>query len=106
MKKQPYKVNLTSPLVASHPPSHSALAVPLACPLPSPAPLSPDLGSRDSEQPLLEDRVASVPQRHAEAEPALAVGDAQEAVLTPAVGARPGLLVTEVVPAEGVTRGG
>ena len=51
-----------------------------------------------AEQPLLEDRVLAVPQRQREAEPLLVVGDAGQAVLAPAVGARAGLIVAEVVP--------
>ena len=51
-----------------------------------------------AEQPLLEDRVAAVPQREREAQPLLVVADAGEAVLAPAVGARARLVVGEVVP--------
>ena len=51
-----------------------------------------------AEQALLEDRVLAVPQGEREAEPLLVVGDAGEAVLAPAVGARAGLVVGEVVP--------
>src|SRR5262249_49243853 len=47
---------------------------------------------------FLEDRVLPVPQGQREAKPLLVVGDAGEAVLPPAVGAGPGLVVGEVVP--------
>ena len=57
------------------------------------------LGAGQAEQPLLQDRVAAVPQREREAEPALAVGDAEQAVLAPAVGAAARVVVREVVPA-------
>ena len=57
------------------------------------------LGVGQAEEPLLEDGVAAVPQRQGEAQAALAVGDAQQAVLAPAVGAAAGVLVGEVVPA-------
>src|SRR5208283_1856693 len=57
------------------------------------------LGVREPEQPLLQDRVPAVPQREGEAQAALAVGDAQEPVLAPAVGAAARLLVREVAPA-------
>ena len=57
------------------------------------------LGAGQAEEPLLEDRVAAVPEGQGEAEPALAVGDAQQAVLAPAVGAAAGVVVREVVPA-------
>ena len=46
-----------------------------------------------AEQPLLEDRVLAVPQGQREAEPLLVVGDAGQAVLAPAIGARAGLVV-------------
>ena len=51
-----------------------------------------------AEQPLLEDRVLAVPEGQREAEPLLVVGDAGQAVLAPAIGARAGLVVGEVVP--------
>ena len=56
------------------------------------------------EQPLLEDRVATVPQREREVEPATLVGDAQQAVLAPAVGARPRVVVRLVAPRVAVRR--
>ena len=51
-----------------------------------------------AEQPLLEDRILAVPQRQREAEPLPIVGDAGNAVLAPAVGARARLVVREVEP--------
>ena len=51
-----------------------------------------------AEQALLEDRVLAVPEGQREAEPLLVVGDAGQAVFAPAVGARAGLVVGEVVP--------
>ena len=51
-----------------------------------------------AEEALLEDRVLAVPQRQGEAEPLLVVGDAGQAVLAPAIGARARLVVGEVVP--------
>ena len=62
------------------------------------------LGAGQAEQPLLEDRVAPVPQREREAQPALAVADAEQAVLAPAVGAAARVVVREVVPAVAVGR--
>lgn len=59
------------------------------------------LGVGEAEHPLLEDRVAAVPQREREAQPLLVVADARDAVLAPAVGARACLVVGEVRP--GVT---
>ena len=46
-----------------------------------------------AEQAFLEDRVLAVPEGQGEAEPLLVVGDAGQAVLAPAVGARAGLVV-------------
>ena len=54
------------------------------------------------EEPLLEDRILAVPQRQAEAEALLVVGDAGDAVFAPAVGAGAGVIVGEEVP--GVAR--
>src|SRR5262249_11356241 len=62
------------------------------------------LGAGQPEQALLEDGIAAVPQREGEAQPALAIGDAEEAVLAPAVGAAARVVVREVVPA-GAVRG-
>ena len=55
-------------------------------------------GVGQAEQPLLEDRVSAVPQRHREAEPLLVIGEAAEAVLAPAVGPAPGVVVRQVIP--------
>src|SRR5262249_28518813 len=52
-----------------------------------------------AEGALLEDGVIAVPQGGGEAQPALAVGDAEQAVLAPAVGAGVGVLEREVPPA-------
>ena len=56
------------------------------------------LGAGQAEDPLLEDRVAAVPEREREAERLPVVADAGEAVLAPAVGARAGVVVREVAP--------
>src|SRR5262249_22947141 len=57
------------------------------------------LGPGQPEQPLLEDRVAAVPQREREAQPALAVADAEQAILAPAVDAAARVVVRKVRPA-------
>ena len=44
-----------------------------------------------AEQALLEDRVAAVPQREGKAQTLLLVADAGDAVLAPVIGARAGL---------------
>ena len=46
------------------------------------------LGAGQAEEALLQDRIAAVPERQREAEARVAVADAGEAVLAPAVGAR------------------
>ena len=62
------------------------------------------LRTGEAEEALLEDRVLPVPQRQGEAEPALAVGDAEQAVLAPAIGAAAGVVVREVIPGRAVRR--
>ena len=52
----------------------------------------------EPEGALLEDRVALVPQGEGKAEALLVVRDPAEAILAPAIGARPGLVVAEVGP--------
>ncbi len=56
-------------------------------------------GTGQPEEPLLEDRVASVPQGDAETEPALAIGKAEQAILAPAIDPAASVVVREVVPA-------
>jgi hypothetical protein len=58
----------------------------------------------NAEHALLEDRVLGVPERDGEAEVLVVVGDAREAVLAPAIGARTGVLVREMGPCIAVTR--
>ena len=52
----------------------------------------------ESEHPLLEDRIGAVPERQSQAQLLALVRHPRDAVLAPAVGARPGLVVGEVVP--------
>ena len=52
----------------------------------------------EPEEPLLEDRILAVPQGQREAEALFVIGNAGDAVLAPAVGARAGLIVGEEVP--------
>src|SRR5262249_6086358 len=56
------------------------------------------LAVAQSEQPLLEDRVAPVPQRQREAKQLAAVGDAGESVLAPPVRTVLCVIMGEVVP--------
>ena len=51
-----------------------------------------------AEGALLEDRVPLVPEGNREAEPGVLVGDAEKSVLAPAVGARAGVVVGQVLP--------
>src|SRR5512147_2391509 len=52
----------------------------------------------EAEEALLEDRVAAVPHRQREADELVAVADAGDAVLAPAIGARAGVVVREELP--------
>jgi hypothetical protein len=52
----------------------------------------------EPEDPLLQDRIAAVPEREREAEPLLDVGEAGEPVLAPPVGARARVVVREGLP--------
>src|SRR5688572_7253635 len=52
----------------------------------------------DTEQPLLENGVALVPEREREAQTALPVADAEESILAPSVGAASRVVVREVLP--------
>src|SRR4029077_5136366 len=52
----------------------------------------------ESEQALLEDRVALVPQRHGKAQPLLVIADSSKPILAPAVRPRARLVMAEVVP--------
>ena len=52
----------------------------------------------EAEDPLLEDRVAPVPERESQTEALLHVGEAGQPVLAPAVGARAGVVVRQVLP--------
>src|SRR5262249_8438231 len=51
-----------------------------------------------AEESFLQNRIASIPQGEREAQALLVVGEAGQAVLSPAVGPRPRLVVAEVVP--------
>src|ERR1700730_18630750 len=51
-----------------------------------------------AEEPLFENGIARIPQRHAQAQALLVVGKPADAVLAPAVGATPCMIVREVFP--------
>ncbi len=56
------------------------------------------------EEAFLEDGVAAIPERQREAKAAFAVGDAEQAILAPAIGAAAGVVVRQVIPAIAVGR--
>ena len=58
------------------------------------------LGSRQTKETLLEDGVLLVPQCHGKAETTLSITDAQQAILPPAIGTGPSMVMGKVVPAE------
>ena len=62
------------------------------------------LGIGQAKQPLLENRIAAVPQGQRQTEMLLIVADARQAVLAPAIGAAAGLFVGEVFPGIGRRR--
>ncbi len=62
------------------------------------------LGVGQSEQSLLQNRVAAVPQRDGEAQPAFAVADAQQTILAPSINAAARVVVREIFPASPVRR--
>ena len=53
---------------------------------------------RQAEQPLLENRIVTVPQGQRQAEPLLIVAEARQAVFAPAIGAAAGNVVREIGP--------
>src|SRR5262249_24681838 len=62
------------------------------------------LRPRESEQTLLEDRIASVPQGERETRPSLAVGETEQAVFAPAIGPASCVIVREIVPGRAARR--
>src|SRR5262245_40802798 len=51
------------------------------------------LGAGQTEEALLEDRIAAVPQSQSKAQPTLAVADAEQTVFAPAIGTTAGLVM-------------
>ena len=58
----------------------------------------------EAEEALLQNRILAVPQRQRETEPALAVGQAQQPILAPAISAAAGMVVWEILPTSAVRR--
>ena len=52
----------------------------------------------EAKEALLENRILAIPQGEGEAEPLMVIGDSGQAVLTPAISPRAGLVVSEIVP--------
>lgn len=57
---------------------------------------------RQPEQPLLQDRILLVPERHGEAEVLVAIAKPRETVLVPAIGAASRVVVRKVLPSASV----
>ena len=53
---------------------------------------------RQPEKAFFQDRIFAVPQAQSKAEILLVVGNSREAIFSPAVRPRPGLIVSEIVP--------
>src|ERR1039457_6903458 len=53
---------------------------------------------REPEKPLLQDRVLFVPERESETDALVAIADAADSVLSPAIGARTRMIVRQIVP--------
>src|SRR5438045_7850204 len=51
-----------------------------------------------AEQSLFENRVVAIPECDGEADGLVAVADARDTVLSPAVGSRPGMIMREILP--------
>src|SRR6266545_881129 len=56
------------------------------------------LRTREAERPLLEERIAPVPQREAEAQALLAVAEPGQTVLAPSIGRGAGMVVRKIAP--------
>ena len=56
------------------------------------------LRTGQAEEPLLQNRIALVPEGEGETEALLEIGDAANPILAPAIGARAGMLVREIIP--------
>src|SRR6266404_1249798 len=56
------------------------------------------LRSSHSKQSFLQDRVLTVPQRQPETKTAFAVGNAEQSIFSPPIGAAAGVIVRKIVP--------
>ena len=56
------------------------------------------LGSGQTEQPFLQERISAVPERHSKTEKLMSIRDARDAVLVPTIGTRTSVIMREVAP--------
>ena len=56
-------------------------------------------GPGQAEQTLFQNRIALIPQRHDKAEPAFAIGEAQQAIFAPAIRPAARMIMREITPA-------
>src|SRR5438067_1639449 len=61
-------------------------------------------GAGKTEKALLQDRVFAIPKSERKAKPALAIGNAEQPIFAPAVGAAARMVVREIIPAISVRR--
>ena len=52
----------------------------------------------EAEEPFLQNRIVRVPKCQGKTEPALAVGDTEQAIFAPAISAASGVIVGEIIP--------
>ena len=58
---------------------------------------------RETEQALLQNRIAPIPQRQSETQPALAIRDPEQPILAPAIRPTARVIVREIIPARSVS---
>ena len=56
------------------------------------------LGPTHAEKALLQEWIAPIPKREGETETLFEIGNSTDAILTPAIGARPRVLMREIIP--------
>ena len=57
------------------------------------------LGTAEAKQAFFENRIVAIPQRERKAHAALAIGDAEQAILAPTIRATTRMIVRQVIPA-------
>src|SRR5919197_5737606 len=56
------------------------------------------LSATEAKEPFFQERITAIPERQGKTQPLVVIGDPGEAVFTPAVGARTGVLVWKKIP--------